>query len=111
MTTGIDRRTALVATLTAGAMLAVQGCATAQQSAAVASSRGYQPQPLPFDPKMIPGLSERLLVSHHDNNYVGAVSRLVAIEAQVAQLDPVTPGFMYNGLKDRKSTRLNSSHQ
>ena len=108
MTTGIDRRTALAATLTAGAMLAVQGCATAQQPAAVASSRGYQPQPLPFDPKMIPGLSERLLVSHHDNNYVGAVSRLGAIEAQVAQLDPAAPGFMYNGLKREELLAMNS---
>ncbi|MEQ1756340.1 MAG: Fe-Mn family superoxide dismutase [Micropepsaceae bacterium] len=88
-------------------MLATQGCASAQQPAA-ASTRGYQPKPLPFDPKTIPGLSEKILVSHHDNNYVGAVTRLGAIEAQVAQLDPTAPGFMFNGLKREELLAMNS---
>jgi Fe-Mn family superoxide dismutase len=108
MTSGIDRRTALAATLTAGVMLAAQGCATAQQSAASVSPKGYQPKPLPFDPKAVPGLSERNLVSHHDNNYVGAVTRLGAIEAQVVQLDPAAPGFMFNGLKREELLAMNS---
>ena len=108
MPTGIDRRTALTATLTAGVMLAAQGCATAQQSAAAVSLKSYQAKPLPFDPKTIPGLSERILVSHHDNNYVGAVTRLGAIEAQVAQLDPAAPGFMFNGLKREELLAMNS---
>ena len=33
-------------------------------------------KPLPFDPSKLKGLSEKLLVSHHDNNYAGAVKRL-----------------------------------
>ncbi|MBK8839263.1 MAG: superoxide dismutase [Hyphomonadaceae bacterium] len=107
MTAEIDRRAALGLALTAGAMLATQGCASAQQPAA-ASTRGYQPKPLPFDPKTIPGLSEKILVSHHDNNYVGAVTRLGAIEAQVAQLDPAAPGFMFNGLKREELLAMNS---
>jgi Fe-Mn family superoxide dismutase len=106
MTAEIDRRTALAVTLTAGAMLAAQGCAIAQQ--ATATTTGYQPRPLPFDPKTIPGLSERILVSHHANNYVGAVTRLGAIEAQVAQLDPTAPGFMFNGLKREELLAMNS---
>jgi len=107
MTAEIDRRAALGLALTAGAMLATQGCASAQQPAAT-STRGYQPKPLPFDPKTIPGLSEKILVSHHDNNYVGAVTRLGAIEAQVAQLDPTAPGFMFNGLKREELLAMNS---
>ncbi len=107
MTAEIDRRAALGLALTAGAMLATQGCASAQQPAA-ASTKGYQPKPLPFDPKTIPGLSEKILVSHHDNNYVGAVTRLGAIEAQVAQLDPTAPGFMFNGLKREELLAMNS---
>lgn len=103
----IDRRAALGLALTAGAMLATQGCASAQQPAAP-SAKGYQPKPLPFDPKTIPGLSEKILVSHHDNNYVGAVTRLGAIEAQVAQLDPAAPGFMFNGLKREELLTMNS---
>lgn len=106
MTAEIDRRTALAVTLTAGAMFAAQGCATAQQAAAMTTR--YQPKPLPFDPKAIPGLSERTLVSHHTNNYVGAVTRLGAIEVQVAQLDAAAPGFMYNGLKREELLAMNS---
>jgi Fe-Mn family superoxide dismutase len=108
MTSGIDRRTALAAALTAGVMLAAQGCATAQQSTATVLPKAYQPKPLPFDAKTIPGFSERILVSHHDNNYVGAVTRLGAIEAQVAQLDPAAPGFTVNGLKREELLAMNS---
>lgn len=107
MTAEIDRRTAVA--LVAGAALAVSGSAMAQQPAAAARAKGYQPKPLPFDPKTIPGLSEKLLVSHHDNNYVGAVTRLGAIEAEVGKLDPATaPGFMFNGLKREELLAMNS---
>jgi Fe-Mn family superoxide dismutase len=68
-----------------------------------------QPKPLPFDPKAVPGLSEKLLVSHHDNNYVGAVNRLGAITAEVAALDPATaPGYRVNGLKREELIAWNS---
>lgn len=107
MTASIDRRAALGLALTASALMVTQGCATAQTPLIPAA--GYQPKPLPFDPKSIPGLSEKILVSHHDNNYVGAVSRLGAIEAQVAQLDPSkAPGFLYNGLKREELLAMNS---
>src|SRR5207237_381755 len=33
----------------------------------------HAPVPLPFDPKKLKGLCEQMMVSHHDNNYVGAV--------------------------------------
>src|SRR5689334_22269307 len=32
---------------------------------------GHEVKPLPFDPTKLQGLSEKLLVSHHDNNYAG----------------------------------------
>jgi superoxide dismutase, Fe-Mn family len=47
----------------------------------------YEPKPLSFDPKTINGISEKVLVSHYENNYVGAVKRLTAISAQLADLD------------------------
>src|SRR5262245_34487839 len=40
-----------------------------------------------FDPAKIKGLSEKLLVSHYENNYSGAVKRLNAITNQLATLD------------------------
>ncbi len=39
--------------------------------------------PLPFEAAKLRGLSERLLQSHHQNNYGGAVKRLHAIRAEV----------------------------
>src|SRR6516225_2163289 len=47
----------------------------------------YEPRPLSLDPKSIKGISEKVLVSHYENNYVGAVKRLNAIGAQLADLD------------------------
>ena len=59
-----------------------------------------QPQPLPFDPATIPGLSEKLLRSHHANNYTGAVKRLNALRGELAAFDPASaPGYLWNGLK------------
>jgi Fe-Mn family superoxide dismutase len=64
---------------------------------------------LPFDPKAIPGLSEKLLTSHHDNNYVGAVKRIAAIGGQLASLDPASaPGFLLSGLKREELIATNS---
>jgi Fe-Mn family superoxide dismutase len=46
------------------------------------------------------GLSDRLLVSHYENNYGGALRRLNAIRARLATLDwPRAPVFEINGLK------------
>ena len=47
----------------------------------------YAIKKLPFDPAKVKGLSEKLLVSHYENNYSGAVKRLNAITAQLAALD------------------------
>ena len=44
----------------------------------------YAIKKLPFDPAKVKGLSEKLLVSHYENNYSGAVKRLNAITAQLA---------------------------
>ena len=67
------------------------------------------PKPLPFDPKAVPGLSEKLLTSHHGNNYVGAVNRLGAISAEFASLDmAAAPGYRINGLKREELIAWNS---
>jgi len=68
-----------------------------------------RPQALPFDPATLPGLSEKLLRSHHQNNYGGAVSRLNAIRAQLSGLDFASaPGFALNGLKREELIASNS---
>ena len=69
----------------------------------------YEPKPLSLDPKSIKGISEKVLVSHYDNNYVGAVKRLNAISAQVADLDfTKAPNFVINGLKREQLIAANS---
>jgi superoxide dismutase, Fe-Mn family len=69
----------------------------------------YEIKPLPFDPKAIKGLSEKILVSHYENNYGGAVKRLNAIGAQLAELDYAkAPVFNINGLKREELIATNS---
>jgi len=66
-------------------------------------------QPLPFDPAALRGLSEKLLASHHQNNYGGAIRRLNAIRAQLATAPfASTPGFQLNGLKREELIASNS---
>jgi Fe-Mn family superoxide dismutase len=64
--------------------------------------------PLPFDPRAVPGLSERLLVSHHQNNYAGAVKNLNRVEQELASITTETPPFVVAALRDRELTFRNS---
>ena len=60
----------------------------------------YAMKPLSCDPARVKGLSEKLIVSHYENNYGGAVKRLGLIEEKLAELDYANaPGFLINGLK------------
>src|SRR5713226_5546592 len=69
----------------------------------------YEIKPLSCDPKTLKGLSEKLIVSHWENNYGGAVKRLNAITAQLAALDFATaPVFAVNGLKREELIATNS---
>lgn len=69
----------------------------------------YAIKPLGCDPARIKGMSERLIVSHYENNYGGAVKRLNLIEEQLAGLDyETTPGFVINGLKREQLIAMNS---
>jgi Fe-Mn family superoxide dismutase len=66
-------------------------------------------QPLPFDPTRLTGLSERLLLSHHQNNYSGAVRRLNAIRAQLRDMSfSASAGFQINGIKREELMATNS---
>ena len=66
-------------------------------------------QTLPFDTAALRGLSVKLLQSHHQNNYGGAVKRLNAIRKQLAATPFATaPGFALNGLKREELIATNS---
>jgi len=61
-------------------------------------------------PWLLLGLSQKLLESHYENNYGGALRRLNAISEQLASLDLAsTPGHVINGLKREELVALNST--
>ena len=69
----------------------------------------YGMKPIGCDPARIKGMSERLIVSHYENNYGGAVKRLNLIEEQLAGLDyAAAPVFLVNGLKREQLIAMNS---
>lgn len=64
---------------------------------------------LPFDAAALRGVSEKLLRSHHQNNYGGAVKRLTAIRALLAELPFASiAGFQLNSLKREELIAINS---
>jgi Fe-Mn family superoxide dismutase len=69
----------------------------------------YAMKPLACDPQRIEGMSERLIVSHYENNYGGTVKRLNAIATQLAVPDfAAAPVFTVNGLKREELIAANS---
>ena len=65
--------------------------------------------PLPFDPKKLKGISEKMIVSHWENNYGGAVKNLNKVEVEAERINKDTPAFVVSGLKERELTFTNSS--
>lgn len=82
------------------------------KASGAATAFGYQHSavPLPFDAKTLKGLSERLIQSHWENNYGGAVKALNTIRGRLAQAlnDANTPPYVYNGLKREQLMRTGS---
>ena len=69
----------------------------------------FNMKPLSCDPARIKGMSERLIISHYENNYGGAVKRLNLIEEKLAELDYANaPGFTINGPKREQLIAMNS---
>ena len=60
----------------------------------------YSMKPLSYDPAHIKRMSERLIVSHYENNCGGTVKRQRDPIEQLAELDRASaPDFVLNGLK------------
>ena len=70
-----------------------------------------QMKPLTLDLSKLDGLSQKLIASHHENNYAGAVKRLGAIRRQLGELDwSSAPVFVINGLKREELVAANSAY-
>ena len=70
----------------------------------------HQPKPLNFDAAKLPGLSEKMIRSHWENNYGGAVKTLNAVNKQLAMAlaNKETPPWAYNDLKREHLARTGS---
>jgi Fe-Mn family superoxide dismutase len=103
----MERRT-LLGAAAAGVMLRAAS-ARAEEKPMSSKAATYSTKPMPFDPKNVKGVSEKLLISHYENNYGGAVKRLNAIAAQLADMDfAKAPNFVINGLKREELVAMNS---
>ena len=110
--TELSRRDALLAAGAGAAALSVAP-AIAQPVAPPAPpafAGQHQPKPLKFDPAKVPGLSERLLESHWENNYQGSVRGLNTVEQKLAaaMADKDFPALIYSGLKREELHRTGS---
>jgi Fe-Mn family superoxide dismutase len=84
----------------------------AEESKMTTTAFGYQhsPVPLPFDAKSLKGISEKLIQSHWENNYSGAIKALNTVRGKLTQAmgDTNTPPYVYNGLKREQLIRTGS---
>ena len=100
-------RRAMMKGMTLGAALPVLGVATVARAQPDLSeipdafATDYVAKPLSFDPTALDGLSERLMMSHWQNNYSGAVAALNVIKQRLvaALADDALPAYVYNDLK------------
>jgi Fe-Mn family superoxide dismutase len=103
----------------AGAALSLLASAASPQTpgdakgpAMTTGAFGYQhsPVPLSFDVKGLKGISEKLIQSHWENNYSGAVKALNTVRGRLTQAlsDANTPPYIYNGLKREQLIRTGS---
>jgi Fe-Mn family superoxide dismutase len=83
---------------------------TDTRSFAPAFAGSHEPLALPFDPAKLPGLSERLIRSHWENNYCGAVKALNAVERRLAAMldERELPPYVYGDLKREELIRTGS---
>jgi len=88
---------------------------TEEQAATVipasrAFSGQHSPKPLPFDPAKLKGLSEKLVRSHWENNYSGAVKALNVVEQRLASMlsEKDLPAYIYGDLKREELVRTGS---
>jgi superoxide dismutase, Fe-Mn family len=115
--TGISRRAVigsaaggLVGAVAAGQAIAATSPQVGPSALPPAFSGGHQPKPLGFDPATLVGLSEKLIRSHYDNNYMGSVKNLNMIEGRLAaaMADKDMPPVVYGGLKREELHRTGS---
>ena len=77
---------------------------------AKAFSTEFKAKPLGFDPKKLNGLSEKMIQSHWENNYMGSVKALNGVKKKLIEIATVKDAavFLYAGLKREHLMRTGS---
>jgi superoxide dismutase, Fe-Mn family len=107
-------RRGFLMTAAATSLMVESGVGLARGEAKLVSAPAFDdqraPMPLPFDPKNLNGLSAKLMQSHWENNYGGAVKALNTIRSRLMQAfsDASTPAYVYTGLKREQLLRTGS---
>lgn len=108
----ITRREAIGGILAAGAGILTfpQNGEAQTESLPLAFQGKHQPKPLPFDAAKLKGISEKLIKSHWENNYSGAVKALNTVEQHLAALlkEKDLPAYFYGDLKREELIRTGS---
>ncbi len=68
----------------------------------------HEISPIPVRPWTLNGMSERLIVSHYENNYGGAVRTLNAVRGELRGLDAAAPGYRMRALKREELSAMGS---
>jgi Fe-Mn family superoxide dismutase len=107
-----NRREFIKRSALAAGSLVLGGMSLKAEAADLVSSKTPQltKRPLPFDPKKLSGLSEKLITSHWENNYGGSVKTLNEANRRLALAlaDAETPPFLYGDLKREQLLRTGS---
>ncbi|HZS07606.1 MAG TPA: Fe-Mn family superoxide dismutase [Blastocatellia bacterium] len=107
----LSRREAVGTLIAGGAGITLSGLTNTEAQAAAGAFAGqHQPKPLPFDAAKLRGISEKLIRSHWENNYGGAVKALNAVEQRLAAMlaDKDLPPYVYGDLKREELVRTGS---
>jgi superoxide dismutase, Fe-Mn family len=75
-----------------------------------AFSTEVKPTPLPFNPRKLTKISEKMIQSHWENNYMASVRALNGAKKKLVEVSSIkdTPPFLYNGLKREHLMRTGS---
>jgi Fe-Mn family superoxide dismutase len=105
------KSTVALSALAAGsAITQAQAAGNSTVNAGSAFDLQCKPVPLPFDSKSLHGLSEKLLQSHWEHNYIGSVNALNTVRTRLAQALAASdaPAYVYNDLKREHLMRTGS---
>lgn len=96
----LTRRTAIGAIATAAVTSVVSASDAVISAPPISALAGqHKPVQLSFNPAKLRGLSEKLILSHWENNYQGSVKALNMIESRLANAmaDKDFPAVAYGG--------------